>query len=230
MISESSVVLQPEIHTTLYVIPKFVLTTSTDLVTFFTNFEQSSMERNMLSGKWFNRSIITLGVIVFAETLAFSAADSAKTPTAKPDPLMTSHVATPPALPSEYYVLEVRHRVFANFLEIDTVGMNQKFSIGEADDSGEVILFNPHLGITDSGKVIQVSDTLYNPAVRVRVTNKDSLIQESWGFHFGTAPHYRRNDLLGFRLLDFRVNEKYIKVDAPQAIPPKPADTSAKKK
>ncbi len=184
----------------------------------------------MLSGKWFNRSMISLGVVIFVGTLALAGVDSTKTPVAKPDPLMTSHAPTAPALPSEYYVLEVRHRVFANFLEIDTVGMNQKFSIGEAEDSGEVILFNPHLGITDSGKILQLSDTLYNPAVRVRVTNKDSLIQESWGFHFGSAPHYRRNDLLGFRLLDFRVNEKYIKVDAPKPIPAKPADTSVKKK
>jgi hypothetical protein len=212
------------------VIPKFVLTTATDLVTFFTNFEQSSMERKMLSAKWFNRSMINLCVVIFVGTLAFAAVDSTKTPAAKPDPLMTSHAPTAPALPSEYYVLEVRHRVFTNFLEVDTVGMNQKFSIGEAEDSGEVILFNPHLGITDSGKIVQVSDTLYNPAVRIRVTNKDSLIQESWGFHFGSAPHYRRNDLLGFRLIDFRVNEKFIRVDAPKAIPAKPADTTAKKK
>ncbi len=110
----------------------------------------------------------------------------------------------------EYYVIETRHRLFPEFRQIDTVGFGEVFLVGEEEWQAKVIMFNPHLGITQSGKALQQSDTLYNPAVRVRVEQADSLVQESWGFHFTDAPHFRRTDLLGFKLVSFKVGPQYI--------------------
>jgi hypothetical protein len=183
-------------------------------------------ERKMLWDRWFSRStIVVAGVLAFGSVL-LAADDSTRTSTTKPEPLMSSHSTTATSQ-GEYFVLEVRHRVFADFHEIDTVEMNKQFSIGEGDDVGEVFVFNPHFNISDSGRVLQLSDTLYNPAVRVRVTQKDSVIQESWAFFYGSMPHFRRNDLLGFRLLSFHVSDKYIPAQGPKMPVMKPADSTA---
>lgn len=120
----------------------------------------------------------------------------------------------PPPAPAdstgEYYVIETRHRLFPEFRQLDTVGFGEVFLVGEEEWHASVILFNPHLGITQSGKALQQSDTLYNPAVRVRVEHADTLVQECWGFHFTDAPHFRRTDLLGFKLVSFKVGPQYI--------------------
>jgi hypothetical protein len=110
----------------------------------------------------------------------------------------------------EYFVIETSHRLFTNFKQVDTVALNQSFEIDEGQNTAQVILFNPHLSITDSGKVLQLSDTLFNPAVRVQVKEGDKVVQECWGFYLSGAPHYRRNDLLGFRLIEFKVDPKYV--------------------
>ncbi len=110
-----------------------------------------------------------------------------------------------------YFIIETRHRLFPKFLEIDTVRLNQQFSIGEEEYRAEVIDFNPSFLISDSGQVFQESDTLYNPAVKVKVILDSTKTQESWAFYYGDAPHFRRDNLLGFKLLDFKVEGKYIK-------------------
>lgn len=114
----------------------------------------------------------------------------------------------------EYFVIETRHRLFPDFSQIDTVTMEEPFYIGEEEYKGEVIEFNPHLGITQKGEALQMSDTLYNPAVRVRVSLDGEVKQESWGFLVLTSPHFRRESLFAFRLVDFKVGEKYIEAPA----------------
>ena len=111
----------------------------------------------------------------------------------------------------DYFVIETRHKLYPSFLQIDTVALNQQFLIGEDEYKAEVITFNPHLGITDSGKILQMSDTLYNPAVRIKVVLDSGKVQKSWAFYYGSAPHFYRDHFLGFKLLDFKVSNKYIK-------------------
>ncbi|MEP0828891.1 MAG: hypothetical protein HRF51_10255 [bacterium] len=112
----------------------------------------------------------------------------------------------------ERFIVETRHRLFPNFRQVDTVSLGEVFLVGEEELKAEILKFNPHLGITDSGKYLQMSDTLYNPAVLVRLTLEDGRVQESWGFYVMDAPHYRRDNLFGFKLVDFKVGDKYIKL------------------
>ncbi len=114
----------------------------------------------------------------------------------------------------EYFIIETRHRLYPEFVQFDTVGMEQPFYIGEEEYEATVIGFNPHLGITQTGEALQMSDTLYNPAVRVRVSFEGEIKQESWGFYVLTSPHFKRDDLLAFKLVDFKVSEKYITAPA----------------
>ena len=111
-----------------------------------------------------------------------------------------------------YFVVETSHRIYKNFKQVDTVGLEEAFFIGEDEYQASIILFNPHLAITTEGKILQMSDTLYNPAIRVKVIYEDSVLQESWGFYYADAPHFYRDELLGFRLVDFSVSDQYIAV------------------
>jgi hypothetical protein len=128
------------------------------------------------------------------------------------------------------FVVEARHRVFTNFQQIDTVYLHQKFPVGEGDEVAEVFVFNPDLMITDKGEYLRLSDTLYNPAVRVRVFKKDSVIQQSWAFFFSDAPHFRRNDILGFKLVSFDVPATFIPVEGPKWKDEVPDSTTQKGK
>ncbi|UCG60997.1 MAG: hypothetical protein JSV52_11805 [Candidatus Zixiibacteriota bacterium] len=117
-------------------------------------------------------------------------------------------------LQKEYYLTEARHRLFPNFSQMDTGGMNEPFFVGEDENKGEVIAFNPNLGIATRGEALQVSETLHNPAVKARVSLGEEVQQESWGFSVMTAPHFCRKNLFAFRLVDFKVSEKYIEAPA----------------
>lgn len=182
---------------------------------------------------WFLTLVSTMILTTFAGTIV-AQPDSAKPQT---NPLMNLKVShaidtTTGAVDSAYrFIIEVRHRVFTDFQEIDTVYLHQKFPIGEGENIGEVFVFNPHLIITDKGEYLKISDTLYNPAIRVRVIQKDSIIQQSWAFFFSDAPHFRRNDILGFKLVSFDVPAKFIKADGPQDLDePAPDSSSGKAK
>lgn len=182
----------------------------------------------MLWHKWFKLS--TIFSVLFVTTSLAVAGDSAKVAAPAPATLKPSHAADTAVDTTQVFVIEIRHRVFKEFLEVDTVSLNERFPIGEGDQIAQVVLFNPDLAITDKGEYWQGSDTLYNPAVRVRVFENDSLMQQSWAFHFVDAPHYRRNDMLGFRLISFQVSEKYITAEGPRPPVMAPPDTTKKGK
>ena len=115
----------------------------------------------------------------------------------------------------EYYIIETRHRIFKDFFQLDTVAFGEPFLLGEEEDTARIITFNPDLVIKlindTTAEAIQDSDTLKNPAVRIRVS-KNKVLQESWAFPGKGAPHFKRDDMFGFSLVEFKLtNPKYIK-------------------
>ncbi|MEW6050984.1 MAG: hypothetical protein AB1644_07990 [Candidatus Zixiibacteriota bacterium] len=140
--------------------------------------------------------------------------DAAHTPMVDTTP---KPIAEIPKLDSAagWFIIETRHRIFANFLQTDSVYFGQSFVLGEEEkDTAYVYAFNPDFSISDSGRVIQVSDSLINPAVHVRVVSNGRTQQESWAFNIGGSPHFRRNAYFAFRIVEYRVPDKYIKVPA----------------
>lgn len=108
------------------------------------------------------------------------------------------------------FIVETRHRLYPNFRQTDTVGLDQPFLIGEEELEARIVSFNPHLGITTDGQRLQMSDTLYNPAIQVEVRKDGEITQTSWGFFYVDAPHFYRDHMLGFRLLAFNVGNRYV--------------------
>jgi len=120
--------------------------------------------------------------------------------------------------PKDRMVIETHHRMYPAFLQVDTVKPKQRFQLGDDGPFAQVIKFVADLKVTMKGEKIKMSDTLYNPAVLVRVvvpdsaTQKDSVVQESWAFYYSGAPHFSRQAFFAFKLLDFNVeNPKYVK-------------------
>lgn len=158
---------------------------------------------------------ITLILPILGYSRVEGAADSTKGNSPRTFNLQLAHEVDKTVDSNYIFVIEVRHRVFADFKEVDTARFNEKFEIGDGEEVAQIFTFNPHLAITEKGEFLQISDTLYNPAVRIRVYEKDSVVQESWAFYFTDAPHFRRSDMLGFRLLDFKLPDKFIRVEKP---------------
>lgn len=122
--------------------------------------------------------------------------------------------STSSKLSGEYYIIETRHRIFQDFIQVDTVKFGEPFLLGEEEDTARIFMFNPDfisVLINDTtAETIQASDTLNNPAVRIRVS-KNKVLQESWAFFVGGAPHFHRNDFFGFKIRAFHViDPKYI--------------------
>lgn len=157
----------------------------------------------------FRFGVIPLFLPLLVMFVAFSAAgapDSAD----QAAKLVPSHNDTISGLKPNTFVVETRHRLYPEFRQVDTVGLEDPFYIGEDDWEARIITFNPHLGITQTGERLVMSDTLYNPAIEVQVKAGDSVSQTSWGFYYVDSPHFYREDLLGFKLLDFKVGPEYI--------------------
>lgn len=109
------------------------------------------------------------------------------------------------------FVIETRHRLYPKFLQFDTVNYFQRFPLGEDEEYvAEVIAFNPHIGIGDTGLPLKLSDTLYNPGVRIRVLKGDSVVQQSWAFHYIDEPHFRQTYFFAFKLHDFSTHRVFI--------------------
>ncbi len=120
--------------------------------------------------------------------------------------------------PNDWMVVETHHRMYPAFRQVDTVKPRQRFQLGDDGPFAEVVKFVADLKVSMKGEKMKMSDTLFNPAVLLKVlipdsvTHKDSLVQETWAFYFSGAPHFSRHAFFAFKLLDFKVeNPKYVK-------------------
>ncbi len=162
-------------------------------------------------------TVLVIGAIFWAATESF-AGEISKDSTFRSDTLTAPLPGWKVGIDStnikdttSFFVIETRHKVFGNFRQVDTVRFGRQFELGEGEEVAVVMAFNPHLAISTKGTAIAFSDTLWNPAARVRVLDKSGkVIQEGWAFHYTDAPHYPRNHLFGFRLLAYKVDSQFI--------------------
>ncbi len=165
--------------------------------------------------------IIVVLLLAILPLSAASQQDTTKPPTALPPGHDTTKAIVYPDAKiadtleqdsiNAWFVIETRHRMYPSFLQIDTVVFGQPFQIGEEDVQARVVRFNPHFAIGETGIIHQMSDSLVNPAVHICVVQGGKVTQLSWAFP-NMAPHFRRDAFFGFKLLDFKVDDKrYIR-------------------
>jgi hypothetical protein len=126
--------------------------------------------------------------------------------------------------------LAMRHRVFANFSDMQTVVLQKEFPVGDSDYSAKVIRYVPDFAMElKSGKVISRSNEPKNPAFQIIVREKKAVQDTSWAF-MNMPPHFGRKSLLAFKIvrIDF-VGAPPIVADTTQAKPaavaPRPSAT-----
>ena len=113
--------------------------------------------------------------------------------------------------------MRVTHRIYPSFADTLSVAMLDTAQIGDTEFSFVVDQFLADFGIKPDGTLVSRSSTPHNPAFQVVVYEEEEEVDRHWAF-FGTGkPHYRRDSLLAFEVLNFQIGDKnYI-----QAVPRK---------
>jgi hypothetical protein len=116
--------------------------------------------------------------------------------------------------PVQELTIAVTHRVFPDYYEEFRVKMGEKFQLSDAEYYAVAVDFVPDFAISQStGKVISRSDSLKNPAVKIIVFKGKDELEAVWAFQKVQAPHFSRQSMLGFKLLDFKIEDKFGKVE-----------------
>ncbi len=119
--------------------------------------------------------------------------------------LGASHFAGAETYLLEEMTLSVSHRIYKNYQEVRTVKMGERFYLSDGEYSAEATEFYPDFEINANTKeVISRSSEPNNPAVRVVVYKNDEKVDEVWAFGGGGSPHYYRDSLLAFQLVEFK--------------------------
>jgi hypothetical protein len=116
--------------------------------------------------------------------------------------------------PVQELTIAVRHRVFPGYYEEFQVKMGQKFQLSDTDYFARAVDFVPDFAISLSDKKgFSRSDSLNNPAVKLIVYRGKEKLEEVWAFQKVEAPHFSPQSMLGFKLLDFKIEDKFKKVE-----------------
>ena len=111
-------------------------------------------------------------------------------------------------------VVFIGNRLFPDFAEIVSTGLHKRQPVGDTDYSFEVESFNPHFSIIDSTKtIVALSDEPKNPAFRIKVFERDAVVDSSWAFYNLSIPHFARTSALWFQVLCFNYRGVVYKKD-----------------
>ena len=120
------------------------------------------------------------------------------------------------AAPVKTVTLAIRHRIFKNFSDVQTVTLQKEFPVGDSDFSARVIRYVPDFAMElKTGKVISRSNEPKNPAFQIIVREKKVPQDTTWAF-LNLPPHFGRKSMLAFKI---------VRIDLVGA-PPVVADTT----
>ena len=108
----------------------------------------------------------------------------------------------------ESVTLVAYHRMHPTYAETVHVAPAESFPLSDEVFSGRVAGYLPDFKINDRGEITSGSDSIANPAVKVEVYRGWQRVQASWAFPGEGPPHYRAEDMIGFRLLEFKTTDK----------------------
>ena len=123
--------------------------------------------------------------------------------------------------------LAMRHRVFTDFRDMQTVMPQKEFYVGDSDFSARVIRYVPDFAMElKTGKVVSRSNQPKNPAFEIIVREKKVPRDTTWAF-MNMPPHFGRNSMIAFKIMriDF-VGAPPVVADTTKTTPPH-SDVSA---
>ena len=105
------------------------------------------------------------------------------------------------AAPVKTVTLAIRHRIFKNFSDVQTVTLQKEFPVGDSDFSARVIRYVPDFAMElKTGKVISRSNEPKNPAFQIIVREKKVPQDTTWAF-LNLPPHFGRKSMLAFKIV-----------------------------
>ncbi len=112
--------------------------------------------------------------------------------------------------------MRITHRIYPSFADTLIVEKHETAQIGDTEFSFEVADFLADFGIKSDGTLVSRSAIAHNPAFQVVVFENDEETDRHWAF-FGTGkPHYRRDSLLAFEVLSFRIDDQAFTAPVPR--------------
>jgi hypothetical protein len=125
----------------------------------------------------------------------------------------------------ETVTLSIRHRVFHDFHDMQSVRVGQEFILGDTDYNARVVQYVPDFEMDlTSRKVISRSDQPNNPAFRIMVRKGDVPQDTTWAF-LNMPPHFGLRSYFAFHVIriDFKGHAPMI-ADTVSASAPVPSD------
>ncbi len=101
----------------------------------------------------------------------------------------------------ETVTFSIRHRVFHDFHDMQTVRLNQDFILGDTDYSARVVQYVPdfYMDLT-TRKVASKSEQPDNPAFKVIVRKGKAPQDTTWAF-LNMPPHFGRRSYFAFHVI-----------------------------
>ena len=100
------------------------------------------------------------------------------------------------------FVIEAGNRLYPEWKEEHTVGIGEKFFLGDTPLMGSVKQFLTDFRIID-GKMLNLSAALNNPAIQVFVLADTGAVDSSWAF-LNFPPHFSSSSFYSFQLKEVR--------------------------
>ena len=101
----------------------------------------------------------------------------------------------------ESVTFSIRHRVFHDFRDVQTVKLNQDFPLGESEFSGRVVQYVPDFQMDlSTRKVFSLSNQPRNPAFKVIVSKQKVPQDTTWAF-LKSPPHFGARSYFAFLVL-----------------------------
>lgn len=101
--------------------------------------------------------------------------------------------------------LGIRHRVFQNFSELQTVAPRKEFPVGDTEYSARIVRYIPDFAMDlNTKKIVSRSNEPRNPAFEIVVREKKVPQDTVWAF-LNMPPHFARKSMLAFKIarIDF---------------------------
>lgn len=117
--------------------------------------------------------------------------------------------------------VEIRHRVFHDFLERDTGRPGVLTQVGDTDYKFKVLEYVPDFAMElKSGKVISRSTEPNNPAFHIQILLKGKPQDTTWAM-LKMPPHFARKSLLAFKVMRIEL-PAHAPIVNPDTLPPAP--------
>jgi hypothetical protein len=101
--------------------------------------------------------------------------------------------------------LGIRHRVFQNFSELQTVAPRKEFPVGDTEYSARIVRYIPDFAMDlETKKIVSRSSEPRNPAFEIIIRENKVPQDTVWAF-LNMPPHFARKSMLAFKIarIDF---------------------------